>query len=69
MDEKILQDLHNAVANELLHRVVSGECQASDLNVARQFLKDNGIEAGTKQSEPMANLTKILPFNVNAETA
>jgi hypothetical protein len=48
---------------------VSGECQASDLNVARQFLKDNGIEAGTKQSEPMANLAKILPFNVNAETA
>ena len=69
MDEKTLQDLHNAVADELLNRILSGECQAADLNVARAFLKDNGIDAGAAQSEPLANLAKILPFNVNAESA
>ena len=45
MDNKILSDLHDAVAEELLRRVMSGEANASDLNVARAFLKDNGIDA------------------------
>ncbi len=62
--EKILTDLHNAVAQELLDRVMSGEATSADLNVARGFLKDNGIDAGLDQSEPMANLAKSLPFNI-----
>ena len=62
--EKILTDLHNAVAQELLDRVMSGEAPSADLNVARGFLKDNGIDAGLDQSEPMANLAKSLPFNI-----
>lgn len=62
--EKILTALHNAVAQELLDRVMSGEATSADLNVARGFLKDNGIDAGLDQSEPMANLAKSLPFNI-----
>tara|TARA_Y100001972_G_C7426800_1_gene220105 strand:- start:257 stop:463 length:207 start_codon:yes stop_codon:yes gene_type:complete len=62
--EKILTELHNAVAKELLDRVVSGDATSADLNVARGFLKDNGIDAGLDQSEPMANLAKSLPFNI-----
>ena len=62
--EKILTALHNAVAQELLDRVRSGEATSADLNVARGFLKDNGIDAGLDQSEPMANLAKSLPFNI-----
>ena len=62
--EKVLSDLHEAVAAELLRRVLSGEANAADLNVARGFLKDNGIDANADQSEPLANLAKSLPFNI-----
>jgi len=62
--DKVLSDLHGAVAEELLRRVLSGEANAADLNVARGFLKDNGIDATADQSEPMANLAKSLPFNI-----
>jgi len=68
-NEKILSDLHSAVAEELLRRVISGEANAAELNVARGFLKDNGIDAGLDQSEPMANLAKSLPFNIDAGAA
>tara|TARA_R100000773_G_scaffold22812_1_gene20082 strand:- start:3710 stop:3913 length:204 start_codon:yes stop_codon:yes gene_type:complete len=54
--------LHKVLAEQLLARVESGEATASELNVARQFLKDNGIDGTVEQSDPLANLTKILPF-------
>ena len=54
--------LHKALAEQLLTRVESGEATASELNVARQFLKDNGIDGTVEQSDPLANLAKILPF-------
>lgn len=63
--QEILSDLHNAVAKELLDRVLSGEATSADLNVAKGFLKDNGIDAGIDASEPMADLAKTLPFNVD----
>ena len=65
MDDKTLSNLHDAVAEELLRRVISGEASSADLNVARGFLKDNGIDAGLDASEPMADLAKTLPFNVD----
>ncbi len=54
--------LHKVLAEQLLNRVESGEATASELNVARQFLKDNGIDGTVEQSDPLANLAKILPF-------
>ena len=62
--DKILSGLHKAVAEELLNKVLSGEANAADLNVARAFLKDNGIDATADQNEPMANLAKSLPFKI-----
>jgi hypothetical protein len=62
MDEQTAKRLHDALANELLRRVESGEAGASDLSVARQFLKDNGIDATPQQSEPLIDLAKSLPF-------
>lgn len=32
------------------------------LNVARQFLKDNGIESRLTANSPLADLTESLPF-------
>ena len=39
---KTLDTLHTELAQTLLDKVRSGDAKASDLNVARQFLKDNG---------------------------
>lgn len=58
----IEQKLHKVLAEQLLARVESGEATASELNVARQFLKDNGIDGTVEQSDPLASLVKVLPF-------
>jgi hypothetical protein len=66
MEDKILQDLHNAVAEDLLKKVLSGEATAAELSVARAFLKDNGVDATPGQSEPLNDLIKNLPFDTEA---
>lgn len=58
----IEKQLHKVLAEQLLARVESGEATASELNVARQFLKDNGIDGTVEQSDPLASLVKVLPF-------
>ncbi len=63
MDKKELSELHDAIARELLERIKSGDASSGELNVARQFLRDNGIDANTNQSKPLLNLTKVLPFD------
>jgi hypothetical protein len=61
--------LHEALANDLLRRIQDGSATAADLSVARQFLKDNGIDATAQQSEPLLNLAKTLPFDPESEAA
>jgi hypothetical protein len=58
----ILAQAHEELAKELLRRIKSGEASATDLNVARQFLKDNGIEALPTAHNPLGNLLEGLPF-------
>ena len=67
MQEKGLQELHDVIATELLTRIKTGEATSADLSVARQFLKDNGIDANTGQSAPLLNLAKVLPFDPHEE--
>ena len=62
MSEK-LKELHEVLATELLKRVKDPEAKASDLNVARQFLKDNGIEAIPVENSPLKSLVDELPFD------
>lgn len=57
----ILATLHNAVAEDLLSKVLSGEASAQELNAAIKFLKDNGIEALPVENSPLANLAASLP--------
>ena len=61
--KEILQNLHELLAKELTDKIHSGESTSAELSVARQFLKDNGIDANTGQSEPLLNLAKVLPFD------
>tara|TARA_R100001443_G_scaffold67194_1_gene76028 strand:+ start:1270 stop:1491 length:222 start_codon:yes stop_codon:yes gene_type:complete len=58
---KVLETLHLCLAKELLDKIKSGDAKAGDLNVARQFLKDNGVECIPVESNPMAELMKGLP--------
>jgi len=57
----ILATLHNAVAEDLLSKVLGGEATAQELNAAIKFLKDNGIEALPVENSPLAELASSLP--------
>ena len=58
---KTLETLHECLAKELLGKIKSGEAKAGDLNVARQFLKDNGVECLPVEKNPMQELMENLP--------
>jgi len=55
----ILYLLENPVVNFLM--IESGEAKPGDLNVARQLLKDNGIECIPTEKSPMEDLMSNLP--------
>tara|TARA_Y100001963_G_scaffold13212_2_gene16503 strand:+ start:971 stop:1183 length:213 start_codon:yes stop_codon:yes gene_type:complete len=57
-----LQQLHSLLAEQLLNKIKDPDVKASDLNVARQFLKDNGIDAVPVNDNPLAKLVDELPF-------
>ena len=58
---EVLNTLHLCLAKELLGKIQSGEAKAGDLNVARQFLNDNGVECLPVESNPMQELMENLP--------
>jgi len=68
MTVKKLSELHDLVINDLIDKIRSGEAKAADLNVARQLLKDNNIEAIPADNSPLQNLIDELPFNDKEET-
>jgi hypothetical protein len=57
-----LEALHGAMAKALLDRIRDGSATAADLGVARQLLKDNGIDAIAKPGSPLAGIRDSLPF-------
>ena len=57
-----LKELHEVLATELLKRVKDPEAKSADLNVARQFLKDNNIDAVPVDNSPLKKLLDELPF-------
>lgn len=61
--EERLKNLQSLLIDEFIMRIESGEAAPSDLNAARQLLKDNGIHAGLSKDNPMENLVNLLPFD------
>lgn len=59
--EDIFAKLHEALGSDLLTKVQSGEATAAELNVARQFLKDNGIDGVPTKENPLGKLAASLP--------
>ena len=62
MSDSKLRELHGILAEKLLEKVKDPECKSADLNVARQFLRDNGIDAVPLDNSPLEKLMKELPF-------
>ena len=64
MSNKKLKELHEVLAEKLLEKVKSSDATASELNVARQFLRDNGIDAVPTEGSPLQRLADELPFDI-----
>jgi hypothetical protein len=62
MQDEMLKELHTRLAERLLDRIKEKDVKASDLNVARQFLKDNGIESLPVDNSPLQKLIDEMPF-------
>ena len=60
-DLKKLESLHSVLTRVLLDRVKSPAAKAGDLNVARQFLKDNGIECIPTEKNGLEDIMNNLP--------
>ena len=52
---KKLHSLQNILIDEFITRIESGEATPSDLNAARQLLKDNGIHVALNPDNPLAD--------------
>jgi len=70
--EDKLGDLHGALAREFSRQIQDGDAAPALLNAARQFLKDNGIEADGAKNSQLGNLAAeleqlddVLPANVH----
>ena len=57
-----LHTMQGLLIDEFIRRIESGEATPSDLNAARQLLKDNGIHAQIKNDNPLLKLVENLPF-------
>ena len=64
MSNKKLKELHSVLAEKLLEKVKDPDCKSADMNVARQFLRDNGIDAVPVEGSPLDKLAKELPFDI-----
>jgi len=64
-----LTELHSLLAEKLLEKVQDPECKSADLNVARQFLKDNNIDAVPVQGSPLDKLLEELPFDAERKNS
>jgi len=57
-----LTELHEMLASILLEKIRDPEVKSAELNVARQFLKDNDITAIPTDDNALAQLLQDLPF-------
>lgn len=71
--KETLEELHGQLAETLLAEVKNSEAdpkgRAAVLNVARQFLKDNGIESLPGANKTVSSLAAVLPFPEPGEDA
>ena len=59
--DNLLSKLHEKLTKKLLAMVEKDEITAAELNVIRQFLKDNNVDALPVEGSPMGDLLAKLP--------
>lgn len=59
--ESSLSELHGLLAEVLLAKLRTGNLEKGDLNVIRQFLRDNGIDCYGHSNETMTSIASELP--------
>ena len=57
----VLADVHDIMAHWCLDKLREGDVNAADLNIIRQFLKDNQITAQPVEETSFGELAKALP--------
>jgi len=63
--DQLLDALHGLLAQEFIDKIKAGTATAADLSAARQFLKDNGVNAVPAPGSPVNNLMETLPFTAD----
>lgn len=56
-----LADLHEGLAHHMHCKLADGTITVSELNVLRQFLKDNQVSAQPVEGTPFGDLAAQLP--------
>ena len=59
--QELLADLHAGLAVHLKDRLEEGIITTGELNILRQFLKDNQISAQPVEGTPFGDLVSSLP--------
>ena len=59
--QDLLSELHEGLAQHLKEKLDEGTISTSELNVLRQFLKDNQISAQPAEGTPFGDLAKARP--------
>jgi hypothetical protein len=67
MTDDILKSMQTDLIKELHKRIKEGTASPSDLNVARQLLKDNNVGFLKDNHADAASLVKDLPFDPKAD--
>ena len=65
--EELLGRLHDAVAEDLLNKVTSGDATPAEISAAIKFLKDNNIEADPTPDSTLDKLSEALPSFSNED--
>ena len=63
-----LRTLHTILAEKLVEKITDPDVKSADMNVARQFLRDNGIDAVPTDDSPLQRLIDEMPFNEKPKT-
>jgi|TARA_R100000152_G_C6776087_1_gene204997 hypothetical protein len=67
MKEEKLNKLWDLTVDQLIYRLESGEATSQDINVARQMLRDHGVNVEDVSETPIADLSRVLPFKTGTD--
>ena len=67
MKEELLNTLWDLTINRLIEQLESGDFTSQDMNVARQMLRDHGVNVEDVSESPIADLSRVLPFKTGTD--